>query len=236
MVEQNPPASEQAEAPAVRAPVTRAPVPPARSQYPEPVLTGDPDASPGANPVASGTGCCAPPPVARPEGPLPPPRILMRPPVRVARTDVARRPATPAARPARPARRAQDGQRATVSRATRAAEQGAWGEVLRLSGDAPTNVELLSLRNQAHAWAHAQLRLAVDAVALMRFQEGLDAVKAVLVEMQGHPEAIDAERGVMAIRTLLELRYLDPEGEVAKVVRQNAFEELRGTRWAILFS
>ena len=101
-----------------------------------------------------------------------------------------------------------------------------------MSGDP----RLDALRRQAHAWAQGELEAAVQALAEERYEEALAAVKDVLLKMQGEPEAIDAESGLVAIRTMLELRFLNAEGPVAPVVRQNTYEELRGTRWASLFS
>ena len=108
--------------------------------------------------------------------------------------------------------------------------------MLTLCAKAPADPRLGRLINRARDWANERLDTAVDAVASERYADALAAVEEVLLEMRGQPESIDAARGLNAIKTLLELRHLNPNGETAKVLRRKAYEDMWGTRWARLFS
>jgi hypothetical protein len=163
---------------------------------------------------------------------LPPPQIIINPPVKVRREQVLSPP--PRSRPVARARRAPAG--GVHAEVGEAARRGDWGTVLRLTDEVSGDPRLDALRREAHVWAQGALDAAVRALAEERYEEALAAVKDVLMKMQGEPEAVDAESGLVAIRTMLELRFLNAEGPVAPVVRQNTYEELRGTRWASLFS
>ncbi|MHC5012722.1 MAG: hypothetical protein ACYTG6_17540, partial [Planctomycetota bacterium] len=193
-------------------PIARRETPARRSApaYPPPRLEGDPDAR---NVSVDGVTV------------LPPPRIVIRPPRPVHDSIAAPRPVAPAATTAA----------TNFRRAEEAAGRDAWGEVLRLWRTSPNDPDLGALQLRAHEWAHERLAYAVRMVAESRYSEARRAVEAVQREMAGEPEAIDAARGLVAIQTAEELRHLNPEGTVAKVVRQNAYEEMRGTRWACLF-
>jgi hypothetical protein len=219
------------------APPEGTPVPPSEplpppatpNRYPAPALHGDPDAADAEPPCEN----CAPPPVRRP-GTLPPPRVVINPPVLVRRSAGS----TPAARPApEPTRTTQPSAPVVtaVGRAREAARSGDWSTVLAMASAQPNDARLADLSRQAHRWAHRELDNAVKALEERRYEDALTFVKTVLLQMQGQPESVDAEAGLGAIRTLLELRYLDPNGAVAPAVRRNSFEELRGTRWAQLF-
>ena len=215
--------------------ITEQPAP--RRTYPEPSLAGDPDAADARGPELPALGGCTPPVRPRRTGPLPPPKILIGPPVKVRRERAVAPPARDraVARAPRSATRAQPDQR--IHEQVRvAARDGDWGTVLRLTDEVSGDPRLDALRRQAHVWAQGELEAAVQALSENRYEEALSAVKDVLLKMQGEPEAIDAESGLVAIRTMLELRFLNAEGPVAPVVRQNTYEELRGTRWAALFS
>jgi len=84
-------------------------------------------------------------------------------------------------------------------------------------------------------WADGRLDAAVAAVDAGHYEGALAAIEEVLVKMQGTPSAIDAARGLDAIKRLLQLRFLDPEGAVAKASKRMAFEDMWGTRWATWF-
>lgn len=227
------PAPAPKETPRVVAPLPRpetgtvAQRPAAPGPYPEPRLEGDPD---GGRAPEMG-GCCALPPRTSRTGPLPAPRVTAKPPLLVARDAPGERSTTQR----QPTRRAGKKAVSLQRRAETAARNGEWNRVLEIAGDGTANPALVSLCDQAHEWAHRQLAAAVGAIAQERYEDGLAGVESVFLHMRGQPEAVDAQRGLTAIRTLLELRYLSPDGEVAKAVRQKAFEELRGTRWARLF-
>ena len=228
------PAPAPAPAPAPRPPrITERPVQP--RTYPAPSLAGDPDAADVRGPdLPAPRGNCVPPILPRRTGPLPPPKIIINPPVKVSRERAVSPPprsrsVTRTAPMPTPAKRLQD-------QAREAARKGDWGTVLRLTDEVSGDPRLDALRRQAHAWAQGELETAVLALSEERYEEALAAVKDVLLKMQGEPEAVDAESGLVAIRTMLELRFLNAEGPVAPVVRQNTYEELRGTRWAALFS
>lgn len=226
------PAPQQAPCtPPIAPRVTELPVP--QRTYPAPALAGDPDAADAAAPG----GGCAPPVRPRRTGPLPPPKIIINPPVRVNRERALSPPprSRTVARPAVPTPSIVP-PRDTRKLAREAARDGDWGTVLALTDEVSGDPRLDALRRQAHAWAQGELEAAVLALAEERYEEALAAVKDVLLKMQGEPEAVDAESGLVAIRTMLELRFLNAEGPVAPVVRQNTYEELRGTRWATLFN
>ncbi len=92
---------------------------------------------------------------------------------------------------------------------------------------APTNADAL--------WADEKLDFAADAVAAGRFEDGLAAIEQVLDRMPGETAFVDAARGLDAIKRLLQQRFLDPDGQVAKAARRMAYEDMWGTRWAKLF-
>jgi hypothetical protein len=121
-----------------------------------------------------------------------------------------------------------------------AAERGAWGEVIRHTRvGARTDPDLRVLNHRAHAWAHGQLASAVRSLREQRYADASRAIAAVQRAMQGEPEAIDANRGAEAIelmQDMQDLQHLSEESAVRRVVRRNAYEKMRGSRWAPLFS
>lgn len=118
-----------------------------------------------------------------------------------------------------------------------AAERGAWGDVIRQTRvRASTDPEMRSLNYRAHAWAHGRLAEAVQSLRERRYSEARAAVSQVQRAMQGEPEAVDANRGAEAIELMQDLQHLAEESAVRRTVRKNAYEKMRGSRWAPLFS
>ncbi len=209
-----------------------------------PALVGSPDAvaiAPGMGEPGS-DGCCAPPRRAPRTGPLPAPRIVISPPVKIARGSPGLGRAQPGTSRAQPVARTgsspsrgRSSQALTRDEARRAADRSEWADVLLAAASAPDDEVLRDLVDRANRWAHERLASAALDIREGRYDEGLAAVEAVLVQMGGQPVAVDANRGLGAIQTLLELRHLNPDGAVAKTVRRNAQAEYRGTRWSSLF-
>jgi hypothetical protein len=144
-------------------------------------------------------------------------------------------PTTPATRVAQPdqAVPAADS-RARIQAAVTA---GDWATVIRGTRGAPTSdAEMMAWNRQAHAWAHGRLAGAVRALREGRYGEARQAVAAVSGVMRGEPEAVDAERGAEALELARDLEHLTAASPVRKAVRKNAYEKMRGTRWAPLFS
>ncbi|MDF1701449.1 MAG: hypothetical protein P1V36_09870 [Planctomycetota bacterium] len=122
--------------------------------------------------------------------------------------------------------------------ASAAAAQGDWAKVLRYTRGASRDDEprLYELNHQAHSWAHGLLASAVRSIRDRRFAEAHQAVHAVQTTMRGQPEAIDAERGAEAIELMRDIEPLAEKSLVRRTVRKTAYEKMRGTRWAPLFS
>jgi hypothetical protein len=124
----------------------------------------------------------------------------------------------------------------TVAEARRAAEQaavaGQWGRVLRLTQG---HAALEDLAEQARRWAETTLETSARLLEAGRIEVARRGIEAVATEFEDTAAAIDAERGLEALETLDELRYLAPESVVRRSVRQRAYESLRGSRWARLF-
>jgi hypothetical protein len=166
-----------------------------------------------------------PPPVGSPDGdeaePVPAPSL----PAPVVRAPT---PVPPAPSP-----------RIHVSRTALAAavDRGDWATVVRgTRGATRGDEEMLHWNRQAHAWAHGQLASAVRALQERRFGEARQAVGAVTVAMRGEAEAVDAERGAEALELIQDIDHLSEDSPVRRAVRKNAYEKMRGTRWAPLFS
>jgi hypothetical protein len=153
---------------------------------------------------------------------------------RVAAAPIAKEPAPKAKTPERSA---VVSAASALTRIDAAATRGRWAEVLRLAeeGD-PDDARVAPYVRRAHRWAHERLDYAVASVAAGRFDDALAAVLRVREEMRGQPEAVDAGRGALAVETARDLSFLDRDGVVARTARRNAYEELRGTRWARLFA
>jgi hypothetical protein len=217
-----PPAPCERETPALPAPPTLAetperatpPAPVARNtrpvDLPDASLTGSPDARVVSTPPAATE--TAPAPTRK----LAPPRVKILPPVKVASRRTA------------PRRTGADPDRLVA--------EGRWGDVLELCAKAPSDSKLRRYQAKAHDWAGGRLDAAVASVKAGEVDPALAAIDEVLEHMAGEPEYVDAVRGLSAIKTLLELRFLEPGGDVARAVRQQTREELRGTRWAALFA
>ncbi len=116
-----------------------------------------------------------------------------------------------------------------------AAAQGDWGTVVRATRTS-RDAEMIRLNRQAHAWAHGQLAAAVQALQEGRYADAQRAVKRVAGSMRGEPEAVDADRGAAAIELVRDLQHLAADSPLRTAVRKNAYEKMRGTRWAPLFN
>ncbi len=155
-----------------------------------------------------------------------------------------RPPTAPATTPAAPAPRATGAEpeagpgagSTRVARAQEAANAGRWGEVLRLCGGASEG-RLAVLAAAAHRWSQDELERGLRQVLAGRHDEALRTLRAVESEMAGDADALDAARGIDALHTVRDLRRLsDPSGPLATALRRNKYEELRGSRWARLFT
>jgi len=122
-------------------------------------------------------------------------------------------------------------------RAQAAAKRGDWAAVLLLTQHvAPEQAMLHALNTQAHRWAHGRLAFAVRATRQGKFTEADAAVAEVKLAMRGESESVDAARGADAIELMRDLDFLAQKSPVRKTVRKTAYEKMRGTRWAPLFS
>lgn len=193
--------------------------PAARIEAPKRVLaTGSPDAG------TPSTGSF-PPPAKHP--------ALPRPTVKT-----AARPAEAAPPRVAPKAAADLSDPGVIAAAIGAADRGAWGRVIELTR-AATKAEhpaLYELNRQAHAWAHKQLAGAVRSIRSRRYAEARAAVDSVRTSMRGEAEAVDAERGAEAIELMRDIEPLAEKSLVRRTVRKTAYEKMRGTRWAPLFS
>ena len=165
-------------------------------------------------------------PVPAPQPTLPAPAI---------RPTADAAPSTPAPNAAPPATPTTADARIRAARAS--ADRNDWGSVLAQTRDAADEHPVLrSLNRQAHTWAHARLAFAVRAVREARYSDAQSAVDEVRFAMRGEAEGVDAERGFEAIEMMRDIEPLPEESLVRRTVRKTAYERMRGTRWAPLFS
>ncbi len=136
-----------------------------------------------------------------------------------------------------PAVRSAEELRVAERRAKIAAVRGDWAAVLQLTrGSTKAQKGLHALNLRAHRWAHDRLAYAVRAVRDGQFVLARNAVSEVKLAMRGEAEAVDAARGSEAIELMRDLDFLAAKSPVRRTVRKTAFEKMRGTRWAPLFS
>ncbi len=192
------------------------------------LATGDPD---GATPEPKASGDADfPPPAAQP--------VLPQPAVAPSKSTAPRVTATGdpdgPTLPAKPG----SGSASAQTIAAAAAAKGDWSTVLRHTRGAAKDSQpaLYALNRKAHGWAHARLASAVRAIRERRYPEAEQAVLEVERTMRGEAEAIDAERGADAIEFMRDIEPLDASSLVRRTVRKTAYEKMRGTRWAPLFS
>ena len=209
---------------------------------PAPIPTpGSPsEAEMASQPGATGDAAEFPPPSPRAEEPrrrLASARALPRPQVRPALAPV------PSAMPYGDPDGSSDEQEQRAPRspdqmlAETAAKRSDWINVLRLTRDASSSQQgLRALNRQAHAWAHGRLAYAVRAVRAKRYEEAQRAMDEVGLTMKGEPESVDADRGLEAIEHMRDMTVLPEESPLRLTVRKTAYEKMRGTRWAPLFS
>jgi len=118
-----------------------------------------------------------------------------------------------------------------------AAERGDWAEVIRQTrGASREQTDLRSLNRRAHRWAHGRLAYAVGAVREQRYGDANGAMSEVKTSMRGEPEAVDAARGIQAIELMRDMTSLAEDSPLRSTLRKTAYEKMRGTRWAPLFS
>ena len=118
-----------------------------------------------------------------------------------------------------------------------AAKRGDWATVIRLTRGASIDQSALrTLNRRAHAWAHGRLAYAVRAVHAERYEEARKAMEEVDRTMRGEPEAEDARRGMDAIVRMHDIVVLAEDSPLRSTLRKTAYEKMRGTRWAPLFS
>ena len=170
---------------------------------------------------------------------FPPPAtqtVLPEPTVKAAAPKVAVKPAPKT--PAAPKRATSTTEPTAIAAAIAAADKHDWATVLELTRTATRDAQpaLFELNRQAHAWAHKQLASAVRSIRARRYQEAHDTVTSVKTAMRGEAEAVDAERGQEAIELMRDLDPLQEKSLVRRTVRKTAYEKMRGTRWAPLFS
>jgi hypothetical protein len=116
-----------------------------------------------------------------------------------------------------------------------AADAGRWGEVLRRARGS-SDLRVIDLERRARQWAQDELARGLEAVLLGRSDEALAGLRRVKTEMAGEPAGVDAEHGIDAIETSRDLQRLsDPSSVLARSLKRNKYDELRGTRWARLF-
>ena len=82
----------------------------------------------------------------------------------------------------------------------------------------------------------AQIEDCLKASLAGRSDEALTGLKRVKTEMAGEAASVDAEHGIDAVETSRDLKRLsDPSSVLARSLKRNKYDELRGTRWARLF-
>ncbi len=124
-----------------------------------------------------------------------------------------------------------------LRRIEEAAARGQWRDVLAHAAKTKGTPDpaLRRLVHQAHVWAHAQLKAARQAILDEAYVHATKLLESVSEQMDGHAEAIDAERGLEAVELAQDLRLLPTDSPVRRAVQKNAYEAMRGTRWAGLF-
>jgi hypothetical protein len=122
-----------------------------------------------------------------------------------------------------------------TSLAEEAAAAGDWCAVLRLTRGS-TDLRMIALERRARQWAQDELDRCLKEVLAGRSDAALTGLKQVRTAMTGEPAGVDAEHGIDAVETARDLRQLsDPNSVLARSLRRNKYDELRGTRWARLF-
>lgn len=118
------------------------------------------------------------------------------------------------------------------AKAEAARDRGAWGRVLQLS-DKVEGME--DLARAARRWASDTLQLSVRLLRARSLVPARKSLEAVATEFDGFPAAVDAKRGLEALRVIDEIRFFEPDSAVGESLRKKAYEDMRGSRWAVLF-
>lgn len=199
-----------------------------------------PPAAPAVPPTAAAAAGIALPPAVLPPAVLPPAALRTVPLAPTGALPTSRDIGSPDGQGSpdgKPAVRSAEELRVAERRAKIAALRGDWAAVLQLTrGSTKAQKGLHALNLQAHRWAHDRLAYAVRAVKDGQFVAARNAVAEVKLAMRGEAEAVDAARGGEAIELMRDLDFLAAKSPVRRTVRKTAFEKMRGTRWAPLFS
>jgi len=118
------------------------------------------------------------------------------------------------------------------AKAEAARDRGAWGRVLQLS-DKVEGME--DLAKAARRWASDTLQLSVRLLRARSLVPARKSLEAVATEFDGFPAAVDAKRGLEALQVIDEIRFFEPDSAVGESLRKKAYEDMRGSRWAVLF-
>ncbi len=217
----------------------------ALASLPPPTLTSP--ALPGTAPGEA----CAPPPSKRPDGadvlaaskPTPTAAPAATVPSRTSAPT-----AQPAVKPAAATRApavdsAAERARSLTERAGAAAASGAWGEVLRIDGEAsrlPKGTDVWSIQRwaaYARRWGQENLSAALKEASEGRLPDAMRILAAVRQEMVGvNPAGEDAMRGEQAVARLVAIQRGSPDGTASgEDQRRAAHAEFMGSRWVALF-
>jgi hypothetical protein len=117
------------------------------------------------------------------------------------------------------------------------ADAGRWGEVMASVREAKTgDLRVESLERRARRWAEDRLAAAAALGARGGFTEALGEIRKVAAEAIGDDVAVDAGRGIDAIRTARDIASLDRGSAGARIARVRARSDFAATRWARMFA
>jgi len=130
-----------------------------------------------------------------------------------------------------------------VAKSEKAAKKGSWKTVIRYAleadkttGRCPERKQMTTLMNTARAWANGQLKAAVKSA---RSSDDTAAasklVSNVKKKFAGQPEAVDASKGLKALRRLAKIQKIEASGSAPEGLREKAARDFKETRWASVF-
>lgn len=191
------------------------------------VGTGSPDEvvlpASGTRRVRAGSPTDLPPPIVRVASA---PRVVRAP----ERSTSSQRAARPQADEAEDA--TSQARRALLAKVEVAIDGGAWAEVLALADGVPG---LERAVEAAHRHANDQLGAALTAMQQGDRAGARKLLDEIADDFTGHPAGVDAVRGLQALERVADLAVLRSDSPLTKALRKNAFESMRGSRWARLF-
>jgi len=130
-----------------------------------------------------------------------------------------------------------------MDRVRRAADDGRWGEVLKIADAAPKvttseKAELDGYVRRANEWVQTSLASVVTSAKEREYTSARRTLTVLATQLDGTTCAglIDAERGSRAVDRLSAVEQGSPDQlDAPEQIRMQAYAEFRGTRWATLF-